>query len=104
MNAAGSPTPAGSGNGHRRSYVVKTSALFDSLADDIEMRYPRTKEERIFDQIKLHLAVMPYQNTASIGGLNRQLVIPEGSGVPQMDVYFTLAGETVMLRAVHAAD
>lgn len=107
MNAAGSQTPGGSGNGiPPRVNPVSKSGLWERCRERIEEDYPWLVGERTFDGIEALVVVLDVEEDARyIGGETWFLRTPEDY-FPVLTIYFTYddGDGRIVLQAVHGEE
>lgn len=95
---------AGYGNGNPpERYELERSDSYTAGRTNIETRYPRVRQLRLFDLIETQLRCFPPdEHSELIGGKTWSYVSQEGANVPELDIYFTFETAQIVLREVFA--
>ncbi len=93
-----------SGNGDPpRRYELSRSDFYTASRDNIEWRYPRVRQVRLFDQIEACLQLFPPpENAERVKGSTWVLATQEGVNIPEIDVYFTFEDSEITLEQAWA--
>jgi hypothetical protein len=101
VNAGGSPTRAGSGNGSPpRRNRVSLSALYVQHRQQLQDEFPRLREEEFFRRLEAYMVICdPEDDAFYVGGFTWVVKTPEGTD-PPLTIYFTYAPDQITLQAV----
>jgi hypothetical protein len=101
--------PGGNGNGsQRKRFNVSSTMLYKGCRNAIEARFPMIAAERVFDWLELRMHFDP-TNVASYEGGMTWVTRTQGSDAvgaefPAATVFFTLAGDQIVLQSLIGDD
>jgi hypothetical protein len=100
VNAGGSPTKDGSGNGNPpERYEVWDTDGYRTCRDEIKSNYPRVAEEKIFELVAFMVRLFPPDLYAeNVRGKGWQLVTQEGFCVPEIYIFFRFENGQITLE------
>lgn len=105
MNAAGSPTEGGPGNGlPPRLNPVARSPLWRECRQQIEEDYPFVAKYNVLGNVEVLMTVLDVEEDARLLSGDTWFVETPEDYFPRLSIYFTYVDGAITLQAVHASD